>query len=171
MYRDTIADPDAVQSMFAVHTGDETAAISIHNIPLSADVGGSRLVCVHPNGTRNGDFCAIFRFEASPLVETRVASWAWMNAHSECVGCNERGVDGFMARFDPRLWLATGLQTPTDAFVILIEVGLCIGALLASIIICTKCVIPLCRCLVCVAKPLRTSSSRTKSSLQLIEKF
>lgn len=93
----------------------------------------------------------------------------WLDATSKCEGCNERGFDGFIESLNPKRWFLNGFQTPTDVFVVIVEVALCVAALLLSILVLTKCVIPMLRCLICVARPLKTSSSRKQ--LHVIEKF
>jgi len=103
------------------------------------------------------------------MRESDSLRYFWVDAVSECEGCNNRGVDGFLESLNPKRWLLNGFQTPTDVFVVIVEVALCFAALLLSILILTKCIIPMLKCLICVARPLQTSSSRKQ--LHLVEKF
>lgn len=93
----------------------------------------------------------IFRYEASPLRERQMAH-RWQVGVGNCPGCNERGIENFLLKLDPRQWL-DGLNSTTEAVTCALEVALIIVSVLATVLICTKCIIPLARCTISLSKP------------------
>ncbi|EPB71636.1 hypothetical protein ANCCEY_09282 [Ancylostoma ceylanicum] len=90
------------------------------------------------------------RYEAQRLNSYRVAH-RWQSGKGECAGCNERGVEGFLSSLDPRQWL-NGISSPTELLTMLVEVAIFACLLLALVLVCTKCFIPLLCCSISVAK-------------------
>lgn len=160
---------EAIEMMFSVHTSDQIEHEFQSIIAVPGSVNSRRRLCIHPNGDLDSQKCSWLSYEVEPMRESDSLRYYWKDFISECEGCNERGLDGFIESLNPKRWLLNGFQTPTDVFVVIIEVALCLAALLLSILIFTKCIIPMFRCLVCVARPLRTSSSRKQ--LHIVEKF
>ncbi|KAI6199923.1 Transmembrane protein 26 family-containing protein [Aphelenchoides besseyi] len=167
LYRDSTSD--AVEMMFSVQTVEQKEQSYQTIVEVPATVNSRRKVCIHPSGQPAAQKCVWLEYTAEAVRETNFMSYYWVNSRTECEGCNERGLDGFLESLNPKRWLMNGFQTPTDVFVVVVEVVLCLATILLALLILTKCVIPMFRCLWCVTKPLKTTSSRrTKSSLQLI---
>lgn len=101
----------------------------------------------------------MFSFNNSFFKEYRIAN-RWQKGQSECNGCNERGIDSLFVSLDPRNWL-DGLNTPTEFFTCILELILCIAAFLLTIILITKCIIPMFRCLRSIAKPPKKKKIHT----------
>jgi hypothetical protein len=155
--------------MFSVHTSESPEHEFQSVVAVPGSVNSRRRLCLHPVGDQEAQKCRWLSYEVEPMRESNYLRYSWLDAISECDGCNERGFDGFIESLNPKRWLLNGFQTPTDVFVVIVEVALCLAALLLSILIFTKCIIPMFRCLICIARPLKTSSSRRQ--LHVVEKF
>lgn len=155
--------------MFSVHTSDTPESEFQSVVAVPGSVNSRRRLCLHSVGNQESQKCRWLSYEVEPMRESNYLRYSWFDAISECEGCNERGFDGFVESLNPKRWLMNRFQTPTDVFVVIVEVALCLAALLLSILILTKCIIPMFRCLICIARPLKTSSSRRQ--LHVIEKF
>ncbi|MFH4977733.1 hypothetical protein AB6A40_004442 [Gnathostoma spinigerum] len=118
---------------------------------IPPDISSDRFVCIHPAGDMNAEICHWLSYEALPLPESRVARH-WLISYGECPGCNERGFDNFLSKLDPREWL-NGFGSTTELVTCLLEITIIIAAFLMSLFICTKCIVPLMRWLICIAKP------------------
>uniref|UniRef100_A0A915DTV8 Uncharacterized protein n=1 Tax=Ditylenchus dipsaci TaxID=166011 RepID=A0A915DTV8_9BILA len=146
--------------VFSIQVGDQSRAEFRTIAPVDATIQDKRLVCIFPAGDYNGQICNWLEYLAEPLREFKVAHRWWQQGHAECIGCNERGVDSVLAAvsylcqilIDPRNWL-DGLNSPTEFFTCVIEILLCISALLLGIAIFTKCIIPLFRCVSSISSP------------------
>uniref|UniRef100_A0A915LF54 Uncharacterized protein n=2 Tax=Meloidogyne incognita group TaxID=654580 RepID=A0A915LF54_MELJA len=126
---------------------------------VATSVHSPKLVCFYPIGDTDSRICQRLELIYEPIKSFKITSFQekhfadqWQLAQTECIGCNERGVDSFLASLDPRQWL-DGLNTPAELFTCTLELVLCLAFLLSSILFFTKCVIPLCRCVHFVAKP------------------
>lgn len=136
--------------VFSIQTS-ETVTDSVHVIvSLPASIESRRYVCIHASGDLDSQQCQWFEYKADPLNENRVAH-RWHQTHSDCVGCNERGVDLFLTNLDPRKWF-DGLNSPAEIIMCIFEVVLGIVAIMATVALCTKCFIPLTRWLICIPK-------------------
>ncbi|KAI6189770.1 hypothetical protein M3Y97_00044500 [Aphelenchoides bicaudatus] len=167
LYRDESSN--AVEMMFSVQTSDQVVSAFQSSVAVPPNVNSRRKLCVHPSGNQEAQKCLILNYEVEPMRTSDSLRYHWLDATASCEGCNERGLDGFLESLNPKRWLMNGFQTPTDVFVVVVEATLCIATFLLSILILTKCVIPMIRCLICVARPLKTSSSRKQ--LHIVEKF
>ncbi|VDK85914.1 unnamed protein product [Onchocerca ochengi] len=112
----------------------------------SESVNPSHLLLVVTNVTREKS-----KYEASPLRERHMAH-RWQAGIGNCPGCNERGIENFLLKLDPRQWF-DGLNSTTEAVTCALEIALIIASILATVLICTKCVIPLARCTISLGKP------------------
>ncbi|KAF7637125.1 hypothetical protein Mgra_00003513, partial [Meloidogyne graminicola] len=140
-----------MESIFSIELGKLTSE-KFQKI-IATNVNSPKLVCFYPIGDNEGRICQRLELIHEPLKEKHFAD-QWQFSQTECIGCNERGVDSFLASLDPRQWL-DGLNTPIELFTCTLELILCLVFLLSSILIFTKCIIPLCRCVHFVAKPLK----------------
>uniref|UniRef100_A0A914ZFR0 Uncharacterized protein n=1 Tax=Parascaris univalens TaxID=6257 RepID=A0A914ZFR0_PARUN len=134
----------ATEWSFSVEVGNilrSSFTTTVGGIPL--EITSDRYVCLHPAGDTNAELCKWFRYEATPLRERHIAH-RWQTNIGDCPGCNERGFDNFLQKLDPREWL-DGLNSTTEVVTCALEVALVIAGLLATILIFTKCIIPLAR--------------------------
>ncbi|CAK5096306.1 unnamed protein product [Meloidogyne enterolobii] len=138
-----------MESIFSIDIGKFTKEKFQRVVATS--VHSPKLVCFYPIGDTDSRICQRLELIYEPIKEKHFAD-QWQLAQTECIGCNERGVDSFLASLDPRQWL-DGLNTPAELFTCTLELVLCLAFLLSSILFFTKCVIPLCRCVHFVAKP------------------
>uniref|UniRef100_A0A1I8AX12 Uncharacterized protein n=1 Tax=Meloidogyne hapla TaxID=6305 RepID=A0A1I8AX12_MELHA len=138
-----------MESIFSIDIGKFTKEKFQRVVATS--VHSPKLVCFYPIGDTDSRICQRLELIYEPIKEKHFAD-QWQLAQTECIGCNERGVESFLASLDPRQWL-DGLNTPAELFTCTLELVLCLAFLLSSILFFTKCVIPLCRCVSFVAKP------------------
>ena len=96
---------------------------------------------------------SFFRYQSRPLRERHVAHH-WKTDVGECPGCNERGIDNFIQKLDPRQWF-DGMSSPTEIATSLLEVALIIASFLATICIFKNCIIPLAKWTICTKKPTK----------------
>jgi len=125
-------------------------------IAIPASIQSRRLVCVHPSNDYDGEVCHWLSYVDRPLQEYRIGTERWQAGHTECVGCNERGMESFLASFDPRRWL-DGLNTPTEIVACAVEVVTVALAVLAIALVCMRCIWPMARC---VGKTLRPPTKK-----------
>ncbi|VDM51302.1 unnamed protein product, partial [Toxocara canis] len=142
----------ATEWSFSVEVGNTlrpSFSTTVGGIP--PEITSDRYVCLHPAGDTDAELCQWLRYEATPLRERHVAH-RWQTGIGECPGCNERGFDNFLQKLNPREWL-NGLNSTTEVVTCALEVALVIAGALATILILTKCIIPLVRWTVCLARP------------------
>uniref|UniRef100_A0A0N4UPC8 G8 domain-containing protein n=1 Tax=Dracunculus medinensis TaxID=318479 RepID=A0A0N4UPC8_DRAME len=118
---------------------------------IPPEINNDRYVCIHPAGDINAEKCKWLQYEADPLRQVRYTP-RWQIGIGDCPGCNERGFDNFLQKLDPRQWL-NGLDSTTEIVTCALEVTLAIATFLTTVLIFTKCVIPLARWVICLASP------------------
>uniref|UniRef100_A0A7E4UXP0 Tyrosine-protein kinase receptor n=1 Tax=Panagrellus redivivus TaxID=6233 RepID=A0A7E4UXP0_PANRE len=136
--------------VFSVQTSDNENPSFKAVVTVPSSIDSPRYVCIHASGDLDSLQCQWLPYEAAPLNEYRVAH-RWQQATSTCEGCNERGAEAFLVAMDPRQWL-DGLNSPAEVGVFIFEAVLVFVVFLVSICMCTKCVIPLARWVICIPK-------------------
>ncbi|VDK20168.1 unnamed protein product [Anisakis simplex] len=121
---------------------------------LSSTINSDRFVCLHPVGNTYGEICNWLRYESKSLKADNHQAHRWYVGIGECPGCNERGVDNFLQKLDPREWM-NGLNSTTEIVTCILEITLVITAILITILIITKCLIPLIKFFICFTKPYK----------------
>uniref|UniRef100_A0A0N5CFT6 G_PROTEIN_RECEP_F2_4 domain-containing protein n=1 Tax=Strongyloides papillosus TaxID=174720 RepID=A0A0N5CFT6_STREA len=119
-------------------------------ITVPGSVNSTRYVCFHPAGDVRGQQCSWLPYKSVPL-QVYTVSHRWISKVGDCDRCNERGLENLLVQMDPRKWF-DGINTTTELIMFAFEVSVCVLIILAIITICTKCIIPLLRCGVCITK-------------------
>ncbi|VDN08265.1 unnamed protein product [Thelazia callipaeda] len=144
-------DKSTTDWSFSIEIGTATRTkfmATVGGIP--SGIISDRYVCLQPAGDANAEQCKWLKYEASPLRERHMAH-RWQAGIGNCPGCNERGIENFLLKLDPRQWL-DGLNTTTEAVTCALEIALIIASLLVTILLCTKCIIPLAKCTLSFSK-------------------
>uniref|UniRef100_A0A915PQ05 Uncharacterized protein n=1 Tax=Setaria digitata TaxID=48799 RepID=A0A915PQ05_9BILA len=145
-------DKSSTDWSFSIEIGTATRT------KFTATIGGippgiisDRYVCLQPAGDATAEQCKWLNYEAAPLQQRQMAH-RWQAGIGNCPGCNERGIENFLLKLDPRQWF-DGLNSTTEAATFAFEIALIIATILATVLICTKCIIPLARCTISFSKP------------------
>uniref|UniRef100_A0A1I8EAZ1 Phlebovirus glycoprotein G2 fusion domain-containing protein n=2 Tax=Wuchereria bancrofti TaxID=6293 RepID=A0A1I8EAZ1_WUCBA len=145
-------DKSSTDWSFSIEIGTATRTkftATIGGIPTG--IISDRYVCLQPAGDAGAEQCKWLKYEASPLRERHMAH-RWQAGIDNCPGCNERGIENFLLNLDPRQWF-NGLNSTTEAVTCALEIALIIVSILATVLICTKCIIPLAKCTISLSKP------------------
>ncbi|VDK44964.1 unnamed protein product [Gongylonema pulchrum] len=141
-------DKSGTDWSFSVEIGTATRTRFIATVGgIPPGITSDRYVCLQPAGDANAEQCKWLKYEASPLRERHVAH-RWQAGIGDCPGCNERGFENFLQKLDPRQWL-DGLNSTTEVVTCALEIALIVLSLLVTLMICTKCIIPLARWTIC----------------------
>uniref|UniRef100_A0A0N4ZF50 G_PROTEIN_RECEP_F2_4 domain-containing protein n=1 Tax=Parastrongyloides trichosuri TaxID=131310 RepID=A0A0N4ZF50_PARTI len=127
-------------------------------ITVPGSVNSSRYVCFHPAGDVRGQQCSWLQYKSVPIPVYTVPH-RWVSGKGDCENCNERGVDYFTAKLDPRTWFK-GIYSFNEVSVIIFESVMGILLIAATVLIFTKCIIPIIKCGICIATPLPTKRLR-----------
>ncbi|CEF67375.1 Transmembrane protein 26 family-containing protein [Strongyloides ratti] len=119
-------------------------------ITVPGSVNSTRYVCFHPAGDVRGQQCSWLPYKSVPLPVYTV-SHRWVSKVGECDRCNERGLENLFVQMDPRKWF-DGINTTTELLMFIFEISIGILIVLIIITMCTKCIIPLFRCGICITK-------------------
>uniref|UniRef100_A0AC35U4J6 HAP2-GCS1 domain-containing protein n=1 Tax=Rhabditophanes sp. KR3021 TaxID=114890 RepID=A0AC35U4J6_9BILA len=130
-------------------------------IPLPASINATRNVCFYPSDHIESQSCKWIRYSSVPMMEYSVAE-KWLTEKANCYGCNERGIDNIVLKLDPRTWF-DGINSPTELIMCIFEISLGIVALILTICIFTKCIIPLLTCTLSIGSCFSCAKVHNKS--------
>ncbi|CAJ0567449.1 unnamed protein product, partial [Mesorhabditis spiculigera] len=141
---------------FSVQTDSTMLRDRVFIITVPSEIDDRRWVCLHPAGDANGKQCKWLEYNATAPARYNVPH-PWQSAQGDCRGCNERSIEAVWAAMDPRAWF-DGINSSTELFTMLLEVGIGIALVIALIFLVTKVLCPLCRCMLFIAKPSKIGS-------------
>ncbi|CAD5226531.1 unnamed protein product [Bursaphelenchus okinawaensis] len=153
---------------FHIQAGDQLETIYRSVVSLPASVNSRREVCIHPYGDPQARECRWLEYTSQPLPKPSVRS-LWTLDQSECQGCNERGLESFLVNLNPTRWF-NGLNSKMEITAFALEMGIMLGVVLVLLLMCLKCIVPLCCCLKWSLKPVTYKASSKKRQL-ILEKF
>ncbi|CAJ0959835.1 unnamed protein product, partial [Mesorhabditis belari] len=149
IYRD--ADEKETDMTFSVQTADSRVLRSPYFLIAVPAIDSRRFVCFHPSSDQGGKQCKWLEFNATEPAQVQIAH-PWQTAQGDCVGCNERGFDALWVAIDPRRWL-DGINTTTELVTMLIEVAIAVLGMLMVVMLFSKIIYPMCRCVIFMATP------------------
>ncbi|CAI4223912.1 unnamed protein product [Auanema sp. JU1783] len=135
---------DQLDMALSIQIGDSDTRNHTSTISLPASIDGKRYICFHPSGDEEGELCKWINFEVEDL-KTYSQAHTWQTGKGICERCNERGPEAIWAVLDPRSYM-DGINSPKELIAFVFEATLVVVLILAVILVCTKCLIPLARC-------------------------
>ncbi|MCP9262203.1 hypothetical protein DINM_005490 [Dirofilaria immitis] len=125
-YVHRFADKSSTDWSFSIEIGTATRTKFIATISgIPPGITSDRYICLQPAGDANAEQCKWLKYEASPLRERHMAH-RWQVGIGNCPGCNERGIENFLLKLDPREWF-DGLNSTTEAVTCALEIALIIS--------------------------------------------
>uniref|UniRef100_A0A0N4ZHI0 HAP2-GCS1 domain-containing protein n=1 Tax=Parastrongyloides trichosuri TaxID=131310 RepID=A0A0N4ZHI0_PARTI len=129
-------------------------------VSIPASINSTRYICFYPSEFLDSISCKWFRYISIPLTEYSVAE-PWLTGKSTCYECNSKSLEDWFLKFSPRNWFAN-INSPTEFIVCVVEISICILAVILIFCFFTQCVIPVIKCSMCVGNCFSGSKVPTK---------